>query len=336
MRRREFITLLGGAAAESLAGPPSATAQSAETISRVAVFTTLPPVSDIAGLGPISPAFRAFVQAMRDLGYVEGRNLVLERWPQQARVERYGEIAADLVRRKIDMIVTIDNAMVQEMKRMTNAVPIVMASSSDPVQAGIVASLARPGGYITGFTSDAGPEFEAKRLQLLKDALPEATLVAYLALKSDWESLEGRSIRAAAPMLGVTLVHAEPSPSNYDNAFALITRDRPHALVVATNPMNYANRQIIADFAAERRLPDMYPHREAVEAGGLMSYGASLSDLYRRAAGHVDKILKGAKPGDLPIEQPTKFELVLNLKAAKALGLTFPQALLGFADEVIE
>ncbi len=336
MRRREFITLLGGAAAESLAGPPSAIAQSLETNFRVAVFTTLPPVSDIAGLGPISPAFRTFVQAMRDLGYVEGRNLVLERWAQQARAERYGEIAADLVRRKIDVIVTIDNAMVQEMKRMTNAVPIVMASSFDPVQAGIVASLARPGGNITGFTSDAGPEFEAKRLQLLKEALPEATLVAYLALKSDWESLEGKSIRAAATMLGVTLVHAEPTPSIYVDAFALITRDRPHALVVAANPMNYANRQIIADFAAERQLPGMYPYRESVEAGGLMSYGANLSDLYRRAAGHVDKILKGAKPGDLPIEQPTKFELVLNLKAAKTLGLTFPQALLGFADEVIE
>ena len=338
MKRREFIALLGGAAAWPVAVPLSAAAQSSEKISRVAVFTTMPPVSDIAGLGPITPAFRAFVQAMRDLGYVEGRNLVLERWPQQARVERYGEIAADLVRRKIDMIVTIDNAMAHEMKRVTNAVPIVMASSSDPVQAGIVTSLARPGGNITGFTSDTGPEFEAKRLQLLKEALPEVTLVAYLALKSDWESLEGKHIRAAAPKLSVALVHAEPTlgGSTYLDVFASIVRDRPHALFVATNPMNYANRQIIADFATEHRLPGMYPYREFVEAGGLMSYGASLPDLYRRAAGHVDKILKGAKPADLPVEQPTKFEMVINARTAKALALTIPPLLLAQADEVIE
>ncbi len=333
MNRREFIALVGGAV---IARSPVAAAQPSEKIYRVAVFATMTPASDVAGLDPINPPFRAFARTMRDLGYVEGQNLVLERWSQQTYVGRYSVIAADLVRRRIDMIVTVGNAMVLEMKSVTNAVPIVMATSSDPVQAGIVASLARPGGNITGFTSDTGPEFEVKRLQLLKEALPEATRVAYLGLKSDWESLEGRSIRAAASMLGVTLVHAEQSTTNYFAAFDLITRERPHALFVATNPMNYANRQTIAEFAIEQQMPGEYPLREFVEAGGLMSYGVNLGDLFRRAAGYVDKILKGAKPADLPVQQPTKFEMVINLKTAKALGLTVPPALLARADEVIE
>lgn len=334
MRRREFFTLLGGAAA---GWPLAARAQQpAGKVYRVAIFTTTPPVSNITGLVEVTPAFRAFVLAMRDLGYVEGRNLFIERWEQQTSVERYGEIASDLVRRKFDLVVTIDNAMAQALKRVTSELPIVMASSSDPVQAGIVASLARPGGNITGFTNDAGTEFEAKRLQLLKQALPEATLVAYLGQKQGWESPEGKSIRAAAPILGMTLVHAEPTFATYFDAFASIIRARANALFVATNPTNYANRQIIVDFAAEHRLPGMYPYREFVEAGGLMSYGTSLPDLYRRAAGHVDKILKGTKPADLAIQQPTKFELVLNMKTAKALGLTIPLLLLAQADEVIE
>jgi putative tryptophan/tyrosine transport system substrate-binding protein len=331
--RRTFIAGLGGAA---LVRPATASAQTPTKVYRVAIFTITPPVSDIAGLIPVTPAFRAFVQAMRDLGYVEGRNLFIERWAQQTSAKRYGEISLDLVRRKFDLVVTIDNAMAQEMKRVMSTVPIVMATSSDPVQAGIVASLARPGGNITGFTIDTGPEFEAKKLQLLKEALPDATLVAYLGPKQGWESPEGKSIRAAAPILGMTLVHAEPTFTTYFDAFASIIRAHPTALFVATNPTNYANRQIIVDFAAEHRLPGMYPYREFVEAGGLMSYGTSLPDLYRRAAGHVDKILKGAKPADLAVEQPTKFELVINAKTAKALGLTLSPTLLAFADEVIE
>jgi putative tryptophan/tyrosine transport system substrate-binding protein len=332
VKRRAFIALVGGAV---IARSPVAAAQSLEKVYRIAVFATMTPATDVAGLDPINPPFRAFARTMRDLGYVEGQNLVLERWEQRP-VGRCSVIAADLVRRKIDMIVTVGNAMVLEMKSVTNAVPIVMATSSDPVQAGIVASLARPGGNITGFTSDTGPEFEVKRLQLLKEALPEMTRVAYLGLKSDWESLEGRSIRAAASMLGVALVHAEQSSSNYFDAFALITRERPHALFVATNPMNYANRQLIAEFAFEQQMPGVYPLREFVEAGGLMSYGVNLGDLFSRAAGYVDKILKGAKPADLPVQQPTKFEMMINLKTAKALGLTIPQSILLRADEVIQ
>ncbi len=285
MRRRAFITLLGGAAAEALAASRSVVAQTSERTYRVALFTALPPASDIAGLGPIAPDIRAFVEAMRGFGYAEGRNLVLERWPQQARVERYGEIAADLARRKLDVIVTIDNAMVQEMKRVTGPIPIVMAASSNPVELGIVASLARPGGSITGLTSDTGTELEVKRLQLLKEVVPAATRVAYLGLRSDWTSLQGQSIRSAASVFGVTLIRAEPAPQTYIDAFALIARDRSHGLFVAANPMNHANRQIIADFATEHRLPGMNPAREFVEAGGLMSYGASISRHVRRAVG---------------------------------------------------
>lgn len=333
MNRRNFLSLVGVAAVWPLVVHAQ---QPAVKIHRVAVFTAMPPVSDIAGLGLVDQAFKAFVQAMRDLGYVENRNLVLERWTQQTRAGRYGEIAADLVRRQFDVVVTIDNTTARAMMSATTMMPIIMASSAQPVQAGIVASLARPGGNVTGFTSDTGPEFEAKRLQLLKEALPQATRVAYLGLKSDWESLEGKSIRTAAPQLGVSLALAEQTSSTYFDAFAVIARDRPDALFVAANPMNFANRQVIADFAAQQRLPGMYPYRQYVEAGGLMSYGTSLADLFRRAAGHVDKVLKGVKPANMPVEQPTKFELVINGKTARALGLTIPPTSIGLADEVIE
>jgi putative ABC transport system substrate-binding protein len=272
---------------------------------------------------------------LRALGYVEGQNLVLERRSAEGRFERFGEIVAELVSRKVDVIVTV-SSMANEVKRVTNTVPIVMATSVDPVGGGIVASLARPGGNITGLTTNPGPEFGAKQLQLLKEALPDASRVAFLGLANDWESHEGKAVRAAARTLGVTLVHAEHTPIHYADAFALITRDRPDALFVTRNSANYANRQLIADFAVERRMPGMYPYREFVAAGGLMSYGVSVPDLFRRAAGYVDKILKGAKPADLPVEQPTKFELVINLKTAKALRLTIPPALLARADEVIE
>jgi putative ABC transport system substrate-binding protein len=333
MRRRAFILLLGGAAA---AWPLTARAQPPARVHRVGLILTTSPLSEMTGPDPIHPLVRAFVHGLRDLVYVEGQNLILERRSAEGRFERFAEIIAELVQRKVDVIVTVRNEMTLVAKRVTTAVPIVMAVSDDPVEAGIVASLARPGGNITGFTVHPGPEFEAKRLQLLKEALPEATRVALLGLKSNWESPDGKHVRAAAQVLGVTLVHAEHTPTHYAEAFALMTRDRPHALFVARHAANYANRQLILDFAAEHRLPGIYPWRENVEAGGLMSYGLSTPDLFRRAAGHVDKILKGAKPADLPVEQPTRFELVINLKTAKALGFDMPATVLSRADEVIE
>jgi putative ABC transport system substrate-binding protein len=217
---------------------------------------------------------------------------------------------------------------------VTTTVPIVVARSVSPVEAGLVASLARPGGNITGLTTNTGPEIEGKRLELLKDALPKISRVAYLGMKTDWEGPFGESVKAAAKALNVTLLHAEHTPNEYASAFAVIARQRPDALFVTDSPPAYAHRRLIVEFAVKNRLPGMYPWREPVEAGGLMSYGVSVSDLFRRAAGYVDKILKGANPANLPIEQPTKFELVINLKTAKSLGLTISPSVLFRADEV--
>ena len=198
-----------------------------------------------------------------------------------------------------------------------------------------MANLARLGGNITGFTGNTGPEFEAKRLQLLIDVAPKATRVAYLGLKIDWESPAAIGVRNAANRLGMTLLHAEHTLSNYD-AFGFMAREQLHGLSVARNPWNFSNRRANSRFATDRRTAAEHPTREFADVAGLMSYGPSLFDLYRRAAGHVDKILKGAKPAELPVEQPTKFELVINVKTANALGLTIPPTLLALADEVIE
>jgi putative tryptophan/tyrosine transport system substrate-binding protein len=333
MKRREFIGLAGCAAAT---WPLAARAQPAGKVHRVGLIFAGTPLSELAGPDPISSSFRAFVQAMRDKGWVEGSNLILERRSAVGRPDRFGEIVAELVGLKVDVIVTAGSQMTLAAKRATNTVPIVMALASSPVEAGVVASLARPGGNVTGFTLDAGPEIEAKRLHMLKEAVPEATRVAFLGLKIDWETLGSKSACAAAVTLGITLVHAEHEPTGYADVFARIQRDRPHALFVPSNPPAFTHRQLLADFALEHRLPGMYPYRQNVEAGGLMSYGSNTTDLYRRAAGYVDKILKGTKPTDLAIEQPTKFEMVLNGKTAKALGLAIPPLLLAQADEVIE
>ena len=332
--RRKIMTLLGGAAA---AWPLVARAQQAGKVHRVALILTSAQISDMVGPDPIGPVTRAFVHTLRALGYVEGQNLVLERRSAEGRYERFGEIVAELVGRNVDVIVTAgSNELAQAAKRATSTVPIIMVNSIDPVEAGIIASLARPGGNITGFTVHAGPAIEAKRLQLLKEAVPLATRVAFLATKSGWEGPEGTAVRTAAPTLGVTMVLAEHTPTHFADAFALIARDRPHALFMGRTLGNIANRKLVADFALQQRLPGMYAWREFVDAGGLMSYGTSNTDLFRRAAARVDKILKGAKPADLPVEQPTKFEFVLNLKTAKALGLTIPPLVLAQADEVIE
>jgi ABC-type uncharacterized transport system substrate-binding protein len=201
---------------------------------------------------------------------------------------------------------------------------------------GLVASLARPGGNVTGVTGTAGPEIEGKRVELLKEALPKIRRVAFLGTKPDWEDPFGKSTQAAARALRVTLLHAEHTPDDYADAFARIVRERPDALLVPNTTSNFARRRLIVDFATKSRLPGMYYVRNFTEAGGLMSYGPDFRDHFRRAAAFVDKILRGAKPADIPVEQPTKFELVINLKTAKALGLTIPQSVLSRADEVIQ
>jgi putative tryptophan/tyrosine transport system substrate-binding protein len=216
--------------------------------------------------------------------------------------------------------------MAQALQRVTKTVPIISPYGDDPVGAGLVASLARPGGNVTGFLAYTGPEFETKRLQLLREAVPNATRIAFLGMKQIWESQAGQQVQDAARTLGLTLIHVEHAPDSYADAFAAMTRDRPDALFVAYHPVNYANRNLIVEFAFKQRIPGMFPYREAVKTGGLMSYSVSTTDLFRRAAGLVDKVLKGAKPADIPVERPTKLEFWINLKTAKLLGLDIPEA----------
>jgi putative ABC transport system substrate-binding protein len=334
VRRRDFIGWLASSVA--LMPLPARAQLPASKVHRVGWISQAPPVSRMTGPDPIDRAARAFVYTLRELGYVEGRNLILERRSLELRQERSGEIVAELAGLGVDVIVTSGNEMAREAARVAPGVSIVMALSSGPVEAGLVKSLARPGGNVTGLTVNVGPEIEAKRLQMLKEAVPSASRIAFLGDRNDWEEPRGKSVRAAAATLGVSLIHTEHSSTNFADALISITQAQPHALFVARNGLWYANAKLLADFGLERRLPGTYPFRDNVEAGGLMTYVADLPDLYRRAAGYVDKILKGAKPGDLPVEQPTKFELVINLKTAKALGITVPPSLLARADEVIE
>jgi putative ABC transport system substrate-binding protein len=322
-----------------LAAPLAAEAQEqAEKVYRIGLIAAATPVSEMAGPEPVHPLVRAFVQGLRSLGYVESQNLILERRSAEGRYERFGDIVAELVRLKVDVIVTLADPAARAAKAVITTVPIVMAVSADPVGTGLVQSLAHPGGNITGLTIYVGPEFEAKRLELLREMLPGVSRVAYLGSKEDkdWESPWGKSVRTAAQGLGVPLVLAEFTPHQFTPAFTLISRARADALFVAPSPATYNDRALIVDFAARTRLPSIFANRESVELGGLMSYGVNRADVFRRAATYVDKILKGAKPGDLPIEQPTRFELVINLKTAKALGLTIPPSLLARADEVVE
>jgi putative ABC transport system substrate-binding protein len=303
-----------------VAAPLAVEAQTAVKVYRVALVFSAPPVSEMAGPEPVHPAARAFVRALRALGYVEGQNVVLERRSAEGHFERFGDILRELVELKVDVIVTAANPAAREALRATTTVPIVMGVSVDPVGEGFVRSLARPGGNVTGLTRDVGPELYGKQLELLKEALPKITRVAVLGSRFEWESPRGQSLRAAATALGLTLLHAESAPNDHAHAFAVIARERPEALFVVTDPDLHADRRRIVDFATRSRLPMVGWNRDFTEAGGLMSYGVDGADLFRRAAGYVDRILKGAKPADLPVEQPTKFELAVNLKTAKTFS----------------
>ena len=333
MKRRDFVTLLASAAA----CPFAARAQQRNKLYRVGWLFSAVPLKDMSGSDPVDPVSNAFVQGLRDLGYVEGQNLVLDRRSAEGKLERIDGFAAELVDLHPDVIITGGgDFMAQALERLTKTVPIISPYGDDPVGAGLVDSLAHPGGNVTGFVAYTGPEFETKRLQLLKEALPKATRVAYLAMKQVWEGPTGKQAEDAARMLGLTLTLVEHASDNYSGAFALIVRDRPDALLVAYHPVNYANRQLIVEFAAMQRIPAMYPYREAVNSGGLMSYSVSTTDLFRRAAGLVDKILKGTKPADIPVERPTKLEFWINFKTAKVLGVEIPEKLVALADNVIE
>jgi len=330
-------TFLAGAGTVFLATPLAAEAQQAEKIYRVGLIFVSSRVSEMAGPEPIVPTARAFLRALRDLGYVEGRNLVLERRSLEGRVERASEVVAELISLRVDVFVCASSLPTQAAKEATTSIPIVGVSMATPVEGGLVANLARPGGNVTGLSSDTGPEVEGKRLELLKEVAPRISRVAWFGTKIAWAGDSSRKhVQAGARTLGMTLFHAESQPPDLTPAFAAVTRERADAIFAASTPSNYNYRRTIAEFAAKNRLPASYAFREGADDGGLMSYGPSQADVWTRAAGYVDKILKGAKPADLPIEQPTKFELVINLKTAKALGLTIPPSLLARADQVIE
>ena len=302
-----------------------------------------PKTAKIGLLVAVTPAAaahnnEAFRQGWRELGYVEGKTFVLEVRYGEAKFERLPELARELVGLKVDVIVAGTDVVIAAVKRETQTIPIVMVNSTDPVGSGFVASLARPGGNVTGL-SNISPELSGKRLELLREAVPGLSRVAFL-----WNPdvrgnvLDYKETESAARSLRLQLQSVEVSRTeDFDRAFSAVTNQRAQALVLpAGNPVGFSNRGQIASFAQRNRLPSMYPVKEYVDAGGLMSYGPSLSDMYRRAAIYVDKILKGAKPADLPVQQPTKFELVINFKTAKALGLTIPQSLLRRADQVIQ
>lgn len=319
-----------------LVAGPLAHAQQPGTAYRVGLVFVASPIAQMAGRDPVHPSVRAFVRELRRLGYIEGENLVLERRSAEGRSDRIDSLVADLLRLNMDVIVAAGNDVPRIAKRMTSTVPVVMASSRSPVEAGLVASLGRPEANVTGLSIDGGAQIEARRLELLRHALPRISRVAFLGTKRDWEEPLGQATRAAARILGVALVHAEVTLGQYENAFKALIGDRPDAVFVANSASNFAHRHRIADFALKSRLPAIHPFREIVEVGGLMSYGADVPDLYRRAAGYVDRILKGARPRDLPVEQPTKFDLVINLRTAALLGVTIPQSLLLQADELLQ
>jgi putative ABC transport system substrate-binding protein len=299
-------------------------------------------IARIGLLAPATPAaaahlVEAFRQGLRELGYVEGKTVVLELRYGEARAERISELARELVGLKVDVIVTATDGAIAAVKRETQTIPIVMANSSDPVGTGFVASLAHPGGNVTGVSS-ISPELSGKRLELLREVIPGLSRVAFIwnpdvrGAVLDYNQTEGTARSLRLQLQSVEVVRAE----DFDRAFSAITKERAQALIMpAANPVGFANRGRIVTFAQKNQLPSMYAQREYVDAGGLMSYGPSTADLYRRAATYVDKILKGTKPADLPVEQPMKFELVINLKTAKQIGLTIPPNVLARADTVI-
>src|SRR5262245_49158775 len=326
MRRREFIRFIGGAA---FAWPLATRAQQPEKIAKIGYLD----------LGPASARadrVEALRAGLRDLGYFEGKNIAIEfRWAERA--EQLPDLAADLVRRKVDVIFAISSTMVEPARQATSTIPIVFATHADPVGIGHVVSLARPGGNITGL-SMLLTELVPKELEILTEVVPEAKRIAVLWNPST-PSLPPamKAVDAAGQRLGLQLVKVPAQASeDFDGAFSVMARERAEALMVVASPLFITHRERLAKLASQHRLPAMFGSKENVQAGGLISYSADLTDLHRRAASYISKILKRAKADELPVEQASKFEMVINLKAAKALGLTVPPSLIARADEVIE
>ena len=330
MNRRRFLRTVS---VSLLAAPLVGEAQQAAKIARIGYLA--------ANLAANRHLQEAFLQGLRDLGYVEGRNLVIEYRGAEGKPERFPALAAELVALKVDVIVTAGGTLAAlAAKQATRTLPIVFAAAADPVESGLVTSLARPGGNVTGL-SIVSPELVGKSLELLKEVVPGVSRVAVLwqpggfGERTEKDMLNGAEVAARALGVRPQFVEAR-GPADFDRAFSEMTRARAGALTVFANAMFTIERRRLVDLAAKNRLPALYAFREYVDAGGLVAYGPHLADLYRRAATYVDRILKGTQPGDLPVERPTKFDLAINLKTAKTLGLTIPQSVLGRADQVIE
>lgn len=333
MRRRRFITLLGGAVA---VWPIVARAQQPAKMKRIAFVNSAGKVSRISVSS--APQYRAFFEELGRLGYVEGQNLGVERYSGEGRPERYAELARDVVNTHPDLILAVGARLSLDFKMATTTVPIV-TMIVDPIALGLVASIARPGGNITGVAIAAGLEIIGKRMGLLVEATPKLSTVGYLASRPFWEDPRGTATREAAKRAGVALSPAMLDAFNeaeYQRVFRSMEQDRADGLMVSDEPEHVTYRATILELAAKGRIPAIYPNRDFVEAGGLMAYSPDLADIFRRVANLIDKILRGANPGDIPFYQPTKFELSINLKTAKALGLEMPAMLLGRADEVVE
>ncbi len=321
--RRAFMAVVAGGL---LAAPLAAKAQRAGKVWRIGFIS-------VAYLGIEDILF----QDLRELGYVEGQNLVVERRYSEGRAERFAEFAIELARLNLDIIIVATTPAALAVKNATKKIPIVQPNSIDPVGAGLAASLARPGGNFTGTTTQA-PDLVAKRLQLLVQAIPHVSTVAVVWNSANPANAHSwREVQDAAGMLRIHLQSREVrGPSDFERVFAGMARERPDALLLIGDQLTLQHGEQIVDFATQKRIPSMVDRVYLARSGGLMSYGADDEELWRRAAVLVDKILKGAKPADLPIEQPTKFNFVINLKTAKTLGLTIPRSVLGRADQVIE
>ena len=327
MSRKIFIWLL---AIILLIPVPPIEAQQPATVPRIGYLTASP-------LSAMANRIDEFRQGLRELGYVEGKNIVIEWRSADGKVDRIPALSAELVQFKVEIIVTGGGAVTRPVKEVTSTIPIVMAQDTDPVGNGFVASLARPGGNITGLSTLA-PELSGKRLELLKEIVPKLSRVAVFATSTDPGNAQARKeIELAAAAFALTLQYLDvQGPKDLETVFGAAGKARTDAVLMnVSGPIGVPNRKEIAELAAKNRLPVIYTLPDFVEAGGLMSYGVSFPDLYRRAAVYVDKILKGRKPAELPVEQPTKFEFIINLKAAKQIGLTIPPNVLARADKVM-
>jgi putative ABC transport system substrate-binding protein len=332
MRRREFTTSLLVAAIA-----PSALAQQRAGPPLIALFHPAIPTTLLTETGGGS-AWPAFFVELRRLGYVEGRNLIIERYSAEGHHERYGDIIREIVSRNPDLIVTGTNPVVSAFRAATSTIPIV-AFMVDPLEARLVTNMARPGGNLTGITLDAGIEIWGKRLEMLKEAIPSITNVAFLGMRDGWDGSSGQFLRDASGRLGISLISMVPkmgTTPEIERVFAAMMLEKPDAVLVSGEGDLYAHRKLIIELAQKNRLPMMCPYRDYLDAGGLMAYSVDLAELLKHMAGEVHQILNGTKPGEIPIYQPTKFELQVNLRTAKVLGLILPPALLSRADQIID